>query len=434
MTNKQKLELEQSEKRQRINELLGKDEKTEQELNELQDLTKRMQDLEIEYRAAVVSEGEEEARKLGESTQQGDGESAELRSLFSRVSLNDYLTPASAGTGLEGAAKELNAALEVPVIGVSGGVAVPYAVLLERRDSMPELETRAYTQTSANDGQETQRPILQRLFGPGVMDYLGVRIDSVPVGRVEWPLLSGGTTASQTKETADGPAAASATFDYANMKPKRLTGSYEYTVEMQASVQDLEQALRRDLADVIKSKMTDLILNGLAPTTQNPQNVQGFLTKITAVDFQTGSPASAQVFGELHAQGVDGVHAEMESQVQSVVGIKTYQRAAGVYITGSGEAGSELLKRRSGGCYASSYIPAPASNKKQSVILHSAGPNGGSMRGDSVAAMWPTLEIIRDHYTKARQGGVVLTWITLWDAVVAFRSAAYKHLALQVTS
>ena len=93
-----------------------------------------------------------------------------------------------------------------------------------------------------------------------------------------------------------------------------------------------------------------------------------------------------------------------------------------------------LLKRRSGGCYASSYIPAVA-NKKQSAILHSAGPNGGgNMRGDSVAAMWPTLEVIRDPYTKAGQGGVILTWVVLWDAVVGFRSAAYKHLALQVSA
>ena len=432
MTTKQKLELEQSEKRQKINELLGKEEKTEQELNELQDLTKRMQELEIETRAAIVSEGEEESRKLGEH-HQGDGESAEIRSLFNQVSLNDYLVSASAGTGLDGAAKELNEALKTPVLGASGGVAIPYAVLLERRNSEPEVETRAYTTTSNNDGQETQRPILQRLFGPGVMDALGVRIDSVPVGRAEWPLITGGATAAQTKEGTDAAAPVAATFTYANLTPKRLTGSYEYTVEAQASVSDLEQALRRDLADVIKSKMTDTIINGTAPTGTNPQNIQGFLTKVTGADFQAGTLASAQVFGELHAQGVDGIHAEMESQVKSVVGIETYQRAAGVYVTGSGESGSELLKRRSGGCYASSYIPAATSNK-QSVILHSAGPNGGMMRGDSVACMWPTLEVIRDHYTKAASGGVVLTWITLWDAVVAFRSAAYKHLRLQVTS
>ena len=52
-------------------------------------------------------------------------------------------------------------------MGPSGGVAVPFHMLMERRDSEPELERRAYTDTSNNDGQETQRPILQRLFGPG---------------------------------------------------------------------------------------------------------------------------------------------------------------------------------------------------------------------------------------------------------------------------
>ena len=54
------------------------------------------------------------------------------------------------------------------------------------------------------------------------------------------------------------------------------------------------------------------------------------------------------------------------------------------------------------------------------------------MRGDSVAAMWPTLEVIRDIYSKASQG-VVLTWVALWDAKVAFRSGAYYRTAFKLT-
>ena len=69
---------------------------------------------------------------------------------------------------------------------------------------------------------------------------------------------------------------------------------------------------------------------------------------------------------------------------------------------------------------------------KQSAILHAGGPNGGGiMRGDSVAGIWPTLEIVRDIYSKASQG-IVLTWISLWDAQVAFRAAAYKQVDIQV--
>ena len=49
------------------------------------------------------------------------------------------------------------------------------------------------------------------------------------------------------------------------------------------------------------------------------------------------------------------------------------------------------------------------------------------MRGDSVAAMWPTLEVIRDIYSQASVG-VVLTWVALWDAQCAYRTAAYKRI------
>ena len=66
-------------------------------------------------------------------------------------------------------------------------------------------------------------------------------------------------------------------------------------------------------------------------------------------------------------------------------------------------------------------------------IYHAAGPNGGGadMRGDSVAAMWPTLEIVRDLYSQASTG-IILTWIGLWEAQTAFRSAAYKRVAFRL--
>ena len=200
---------------------------------------------------------------------------------------------------------------------------------------------------------------------------------------------------------------------------------------MAASVADLEQALRRDLADAVKANMEQQIVNGTAPDSNNPQNVEGFLTKLTGSDLSSAE-ATAADYGRLHALGVDGIHASMETEVMSVIGDETYQHAAGVYIAGSGEAGSELLRRRSGGCMATTYIPDAASTK-QAAILHSAGSNGGgTMRGDSVAAVWPTLEIIRDIYSKASQG-VVLTRVSLWDAVVAFRSAAYKQIDIQIS-
>ena len=420
MTRKQKLEIERSEKVQRLNELLGMDPETltDELRGEMDTLTKRMPALETELRAAITAEAAEEAEARG-MFGNGDGEAAEVRQLLTRTTLTDYLGPAASGTGVEGRAAELSAALKVPLAGKGGGVAVPWEV----------LEVRAFTTTAANDGPEMQRPILQRLFGPGVMDTLGVRMDTVPVGRAEWPLIASGVAPAQAKEGDAAAAAVTAGFSYANLKPKRLTGRYEYTHEIAASVADLEQGLRRDLADAVKSAMSNQIINGSAPTTQNPQHVQGFLTKLTGADL-SAAEATYDDYGALHSQLVDGIHAETEMQVSSVIGTATYQHAATTYQTGSGEAGTEALNRRSMSCIASSYIPAVA-GMKQSAILHAAGPNGGAMRGDSVAAMWPTLEVIRDIYTQASQG-VVLTWVSLWDASVAFRAAAYAQVDIQV--
>ena len=433
MTKTQKLALRLSEIRQRLNEIAGleSDAVTEEIRAEADSLGGEYRTGETQHRAAIIAEAEETRAAEGEFGA-GDGEPAEVRALLNRVSIGDYLNPAAAGIGLSGAAVELAAALEVPGVGASGGIAVPWRIL---SGPAPEVraapEHRAFTTTSANDGPEMQRPILQRLFGPGVLDALGVRLDTVPAGRSEWPLITAGVAPDQAKEGTAATAAVTAAFSYANLKPKRLTGRYEFTHEAAASVADLEDALRRDLADSIKSKMADLIINGAAPTNAAPQNVQGFLSKLTGTDLSSAEAAAAD-YGRLHAKGVDGIHAMRETEVMSIVGDETYVHAAGKYIAGSGESGSELLMRRSGGCYASTYIPDAAS-MKQSAILHAAGDNGGPMRGDSVAAVWPTLEVIRDIYSQASQG-VVLTWVTLWDAHTAFRAAAYAQVDIQISS
>ena len=62
MTRKQKLLIEQSEKRQKINELLEKEDRSADENTELESLTARMQAIEPELRAAIVAEGAAETR------------------------------------------------------------------------------------------------------------------------------------------------------------------------------------------------------------------------------------------------------------------------------------------------------------------------------------------------------------------------------------
>ena len=427
MTKRQKLQIEQSEKRQRINELLNGDDLTDEQRGELDTLTKRMGNIEVELRAAIAIEGDEEAARRG-AFGNGDGEAGERGRLIQSTRIADYLGAAAAGGEIRGRAAEVNAALDLPTTGPSGGVAVPWAMLApepEQRD-----ESRAFTTTSAHDGPLTTRPIMQRLFGTGINDVLGVRTDVVPTGRSEWPLITGGVAPAQAVEGTAALAAVTATFQVETLKPKRLTGRYEYTHEMAASVPDLEQALRRDLADAVGDAMRKQIMSGDEST--NAEQVNGFLSVITAPSDPSDEAEFAD-YGNLHSLAVDGIHASMETEVSSVIGVETYRHAASVYqpMAGSGESGSEVLKRRSRRCVASSYVPAAASNVQNGNLLHSDGPNGGAMRGDSIAAVWPTLEVVRDIYSNA-SAGVTLTWITLWDFRAAFRSTAYARVAFKL--
>ena len=250
-------------------------------------------------------------------------------------------------------------------------------------------------------------------------------------------MITGGAAPAQKAEGAAATAADPATFGTETLKPKRLTGQYEYTHEQAAQVIELEAALRRDLADAVRSAMNALSLNGDEGT--NAFEPDGFLTVLPAPDPAPAVEATYADYGGAHAAAVDGIHAATEREVSSVVGVQTYRHAAGVYQAGSGESGSEALRRRSMGCYASSFVPAapaagdPRADVQDGNVFHAGGPNGGGgeLRGDSVAAIWPTLEIIRDPYSKASQG-VVLTWVTLWDLQAAFRLAAYKRVAFKV--
>ena len=235
---------------------------------------------------------------------------------------------------------------------------------------------------------------------------------------------------SQKAEGTAADDAVAVTFSKETLKPKRLTGKYEYTHEMAAQVADLEQALRRDMADAVRAKMNDLIINGDEAT--NAQEPDGFATTLTAPS-NAGVTATYADYAGSHAQGVDGIHASMETEVGSVIGVDVYKHSATVYQSGSGESGSEALRCRLAKCMASPFVGSAANTGQHKLnIYHATGPNGGAMRGDSVAAMWPVLEVIRDIYSKASQG-VVLTWVALWDAQTAFRSSAYKRVAFKIT-
>ena len=89
MTKLKRLQLESSEKRQRLNALLALDSITDEQRAELGTLTTRMQEIEVETRAAIVAEP-----PPVDTIEQEDGEGRELRALRSRVEFRPYVAAA----------------------------------------------------------------------------------------------------------------------------------------------------------------------------------------------------------------------------------------------------------------------------------------------------------------------------------------------------
>ena len=423
-TEKQKIELRISEIRSKLLELHPVEKPTDEQLNEQAALQTEFKGLEVRHRSAILSEGEEEQRARGEFGG-GDGEPAEMRALLERASLAEYLS-ATPGK-LDGAAAELNKALGIEAR-TEGHTPIPWYMLETAEQRQAEQRVDVATTTTTYAGGVMQRPILERLFGGNVYETLGVRMDSVPSGRTDWPLITGGVSPAQTSEGTAAADSVSATITNEVLKPKKLTGRYYWTHESSIQVPDLEAALRRDLADATRSQMYRLSLTGNEST--NPEQPNGFYEQLTAPTAPTAVSTYSDYAGA-PAMGVDGIHAELETDCSLLIGTASYQHAAKVFQSGSGESATEALKRRARRCQTSPYVPAPVSNVQDGNIVHSGGMNGGKMRGDSVAAVWPALEVIRDIYSRASEG-VLLTYVMFWDLRAAFRSAAYQRIPFQV--
>ena len=110
MTPSQKLRIEASEKRQRLNDILALENMDAEEREEMNVLTKRMQEIEVESRAAIILEAAEvETHKLNEP----DAENRERLELRSRAQLSNYFTAAARGHLPTGPEAELQAAAKV---------------------------------------------------------------------------------------------------------------------------------------------------------------------------------------------------------------------------------------------------------------------------------------------------------------------------------
>ena len=284
------------------------------------------------------------------------------------------------------------------------------------------VETRAATPAPAADTQATQHPIMPAIFQRSIAAELGVGMPTVGVGTQLYPMLSTSVTAGMKGKGAAAPETAAA-FTVSTATMARLTGSFKVRLEDLAVLSGMESALRHDIGMVMRDQLDEQIVNGNG----NAPHMSGILHQLADPD-APDDVATFDGYVSALAAGVDGLWAHDLADVRVLCGPKTYRHAAATFRgTDGGVSASQYLRTHAGGFRATKRIAGPAANIQQAILRRTA--QGVRI---ATAPVWTGMRIIRDEYTGAAKGEIVLTAVSLIGGVVIHRSEAYKQIAFKL--
>ena len=401
MLKSQELTIKLSEKRQRINDLLGKDEKSEAEINELDSLTKSIQAHEIEFRAALTAENAalDDAKTLFDD----DGEKAELRQLRGKVSVGNYAKLAIEGRTANGAELEFNQALNC------GADAFPLILL-----AGAEPEKRA---TSDTDTAVKPRPWLDRLLADSMSAHLGITFTSVDPGVASFPITTAGATGAQRGRT-EAAAATAWTVGTSELKPTRNAVHLEFSKEDSMRIPMLEESLIRDMRAGLAESIDKAIFVGDDGASGTDADITGLntATGVTEKTLTQANKVKADKTLEVFNTLIDGIHASGLDDLRVVASEASHQLWTGRVLSVSNETAS-MFKTLANFLNDNGV----SWRVRQLEALTTAGKFGGfisrqrGLTGAAVAPVWSAGELIRDRFSKAKSGECLLTLSYYWN-------------------
>ena len=389
MLKSQKLALEMSEKRQKLNGLLGLDTLSDEQRGELETLTKRLQELEVETRAAVVSEATVETREANEGP-----EAAELRGMEQRADVGHIFEAALERRDTKGVEREIQAHYKLPAH------SVPLAL----------LEQRAVTPAPA-DHEQSQDTVIPAVFPMGAAAFMGVHQPTVEAGDRVYPVLTNKDAADDVNESADVDET-TGSFDAEVLTPRRIQASFFYSREDRAKFPGMDAALRMNLSDALSSGLDKYVVAK---------------TDLGLVDFGTDPTAhSAETtfinYRSLIFGAVDGRYAMGAGDVCLLVGSKSYEHMAATFRgNNANDSALDSLLRVSGGVQVSAHIAAPASTIQQAVTAR------GKQYRHAIAPIWDGIQLIPDEVTKAKSGEIVITAVMLMAFKIVREGGFTRH-------
>ena len=400
MSPLQKLQVRQSEIREKINTLLGNDKRSETEQAELEAMTTEGQKIEPEIRAALIAQPDPDE---AETVETGDAETRELRQLTAKANLGDILSATFEKRQTEGAPAELQKHYGL------GSHQVPLEMLRVSRG----VEERAAATVPASIGDASQGEVITPIFASGDGAFMGIERPTVAVGDAAYPVLS--TLPSVKGPFTDSTEAAQtdATFVATNLSPERLQASFSYRRSDAARFAGLDASLRLALSSGLEEALDDQAISG----------TDGLLTgtNLPNANVNTASTFALYLSGLLYGR-VDGRYARTPGDVRMILGQGTFNHASAAYKgNNSDESGVERLQEKSGGLMVSAHVPDVSGNKQNALMRL------GMERGAAVQPMWQGVSLVVDEFSRAAFGEIVVHAILLSNFAITRKAQFHKQ-------
>jgi HK97 family phage major capsid protein len=404
MLESTKIQRRQSEIRQQLAGLVGKEAPTEEELRQIESLDKEFRANEIRFRGALAAEDNERREARDDLETRGD---REWNDLVSKFELRQAALFLSEGRALSGPTNEIVSELRSK--GGYRGVPVPWGA----------LETRAgETIASGTPNPIRTAPIIDRLFAESVATRVGAQIITVDSGELEYPVTTSAVSASwAASETgAVGGPTAYATTDRP-LKPNSTLGVQMKITRktLKQSGDALEQAVRRDMSGTILQELDKAIFLG-AGASGEPAGVLVGSYGITST--AVNATASWAAFRAAVVRFMNANAAAGPGDVVALIRPEVWDTLdSSLVATGAFKFEFDKLRESLGGVIMSSNaLAAPTGSPAATKALLTTKAGGVA---PIFVGLWGAIDLIRDPFSDAASGGLRLTALATADVTVS---------------
>lgn len=396
----------QSEIRQALATLVGKEQPSEDETRSMEDLDKEYRQNETRYRAALIAE-DDERRSAGAELETREGR--QWSDLVAKFEVRQVALCLDEGKPLTGQTKEV--VDELRNQGGYRGVPVPYEA----------LETRAgETIASGTPDPIRTAPIIDRLFPASAASAMGARMVNIASGQQEYPVTTSSVSAAwaATETGSVGAATAYATADRL-LKPNQTLGvQMKLTRRTLLQSAGIEDAVRRDMRGAIQSEMDKAVFLGSGASGQPLGVIAGAGTYGIAETAVTAA-ASWSVFRAAAVRFLTANAASGPGAVRLLIRPEVYDDMDGaIFDAGSGITEWDRLLANipaANVTMTSNGLAAPAGSPLATKALLTTSAGGVN---PIIVGTWGAIDVIRDPYSDAASGGLRLTGLVTMDVTV----------------